>query len=247
MANQPANSTTLADIIASRTISTIDDVVAVMRGIDAALPNGDGLKWFNLLYLKVTEGVRDRPPAESWKDPAWLERLDVLFADLYFNAIAAWEQNPDKVARCWFPLLASRQRSNIKRLQFALAGMNAHINHDLAIAVVQTAKERDIAPRRGSPQYRDFDRVNAILEVVEGEVKQHIATGIIGEIDQKLGDIDDILAMWKVRKARETAWLNAEIIWRLESAPLATADDDFLLNLDRLVGLASRGFLIAVG
>jgi hypothetical protein len=111
--------------------------------------------------------------------------------------------------------------------------------------VVQTAKERDIAPRRGSPQYRDFDRVNAILEVVEGEVKQYIATGIIGEIDQKLGDIDDVLAMWKVRKARETAWLNAEIIWRLESAPFA-ADDDFLLNLDRLVGLASRGFLIAI-
>jgi hypothetical protein len=247
MANNPPNSTNLADIIASRTVSTIDDVLAVMRGIDAALPNGDGLKWFNLLYLKVTEGVLGRPPAEGWKDPAWLERLDVVFAGLYLAAVAAWEQNPDKVARCWFPLLASRQRSNIKRLQFALAGMNAHINHDLPIAVVQTAKERGIAPRRGSPQYRDFDRVNAILEIVEGEVKRHIATGIIDEIDQKLGDIDDILAMWKVRKARETAWLNAEIIWRLESAPSATADDDFLLNLDRLVGLASRGFLVATG
>ncbi|MGH7766387.1 MAG: DUF5995 family protein [Candidatus Binatia bacterium] len=48
-----------------------------------------------------------------------------------------------------------------------------------------------------------------------GEVEQHIATGIIGEIDQHFGEIDDIVAMWKVRKARETAWLNAEIIWRL--------------------------------
>ena len=247
MAKKPSNSQSLADIITSRTVATIEDVLAVMRGIDAALPNGDGLKWFNLLYLKVTEGVRDRPPAEGWKDPAWLERLDVVFAGLYFGSIAAWEQNPDKVARCWYPLLSSRQRSNIKRIQFALAGMNAHINHDLAIAVVKTGKERGIVPRRGSPQNRDFDRVNAILEVVEGEVKQHIATGIIGEIDQKLGDIDDIVAMWKVRKARETAWLNAEIIWRLESAPSATADDDFLLNLDRLVGLASRGFLVAVG
>jgi hypothetical protein len=237
----------LTDIVGSRAITTIDDVVAVMRGIDAALPNGDGLKWFNLLYLKVTEGVRDRPPAEGWQDPAWLERLDVVFAGLYFAAIIAWEQSPDKLSRCWFPLFASRQRSNIKRLQFALAGMNAHINHDLAIAVVQTGKERGIAPSRGSPQYRDFDRVNAILEIVEGEVKQHIATGIIGEIDQHLGEIDDVLAMWKVRKARQTAWLNAEIVWRLQSARLATADDDFLLNLDRLVGLASRGFLVTVG
>jgi len=247
MAKTPSTKTNLTAIISASPVNTIDDVIGVMRAIDAALPNKDGLKWFNLLYLKVTEGVRDRPPAEGWKDPAWLERLDVVFAGLYFGAIAAWEQNPDKVARCWFPLLSSRQRSNIKRLQFALAGMNAHINHDLAIAVVKTGKERGIVPRRGSPQYRDFDRVNAILEVVEGEVKQHIATGIIGEIDQKLGEIDDIVAMWKVRKARETAWLNAEIIWRLESAPIETADDDFLLNLDRLVGLASRGLLVAVG
>ncbi len=35
----------------------IDDVITVMRALDAALPDDDRLKWFNRLYLRVTERV----------------------------------------------------------------------------------------------------------------------------------------------------------------------------------------------
>ena len=133
------------------------------------------------------------------------------------------------------------------RVQFALAGMNAHINHDLPIALVQTDKELDVVPRRGTPEHRDFERVNEILEAVEEKVKPYLATGIVGEIDQDLGRIDDVLAMWKVRRARETSWLNAELLWRLLSIPIRAASDEFLVSLDRLVSLASRGLLIPAG
>ena len=43
----------LADLIGDQT--TIDDVLATMRAIDRRLPDGDGVKWFNFLYLEVTE------------------------------------------------------------------------------------------------------------------------------------------------------------------------------------------------
>jgi hypothetical protein len=217
-----------------------------MHSFDDQLQNDDGLKWFNLLYLRVTEGVRDDPPAEGFEDPRWLERLDVVFAKLYFDAVAGWQRKPTDVARAWSPLFNARQQDHIARVQFALAGMNAHINHDLPIAVVQTGEERGVVPRRGTPQFRDFDRVNAILEVVEGQVKQFLATGIIGEVDQDLGEIDDIIAIWSVRKARETAWTNAEILSHLRSIPIPAVSDDFLLNLDRLVSLGSQGLLLPV-
>lgn len=232
----------LARLIESFAVSDIDGVIAVMRDIDLLLPNEDGLKWFNLLYLKVTEAVRDTPPAGGWEAPQWLERLDVIFANLYFSAIASWHRTPRESARAWRPLLDSRQRANIAKIQFALAGMNAHINHDLAIAVVETGKEQRVRPRRGSPQHRDFERVNTLLEIVEGEVKQFLLTGVIGEIDHNLGRIDDVIALWKVSKARDTAWTNAEILWQLRPVPLLS--DKFLLNLDRLVGLSSKGLLI---
>ena len=145
------------------------------------------------------------------------------------------------MARSWDPLFKSRNRKGIARVQFAIAGMNAHINHDLPIALVQTSTEQGIIPQRGTPEHRDFDKVNTILEAVSEEVKQFLSTGIVGEIDQDLGKLDNVIALWSVRKARETAWTNAEILWQLRSIP--TLSDAFLKNLDRLVGLSTRGLL----
>lgn len=218
-------------------VRTIDEVIAEMRRIDASLPDTDGVKWFNLLYLKVTETVKDAPPAGGWRDPAWLERLDVVFAQLYFDALA----NPATAPRSWQALFDLRNRRDVARLQFALAGMNAHINHDLAIALLQTSRERGSMPRRGSAQHQDFERVNALLERVEAEVKGFLLTGTVGDVDRQLGRVDDVIALFKVRKARDTAWTNGEILWRLRR--LSAASADFLQTIDRLVGLSSRGLL----
>lgn len=232
----------LVQVISASEVNSIEEVINVMQGLDNILQNNDGLKWFNLLYLKVTEGVRNSPPAEGWENPQYVERLAIIFALLYFSAIASWQRDHDSVVRSWAPLFRSRQRRRIARVQFALAGMNAHINHDLTIALVQTSEEQDVVPRRGSPEHRDFERVNAILEAVTEQVKHFLATGIVGEIDQDLGQLDDMVALWSVRKARETAYTNGEILWQLRVAP--TLSDAFLRNLDRLVGLSSRGLLI---
>ncbi len=223
-------------IAAQSSIDTIADVIRVMRQLDAALDEHDGLKWFNLLYLKVTESVLN--VTEEWEDAAWLTRLDVVFAQLYFEALRL------PVSRAWRPLLQARQRPGIAPIQFALAGMNAHINHDLPRAVVIACVQRGVTPAKGTPQHRDFERVNALLEKVEGEVKAFLATGLVGVADQKLGRVDDVIAMWKIHKARATAWDNAEVFWHLRNAELPRKL--FEHNLANLVELSSRGLLIPV-
>ena len=237
-ANTFAVDQTLAQIISSATLATIEDVLAVMREVDQALTPNDGLKWFNLLYLKVTEKVQHT--LLQWEDMTWLTRLDVVFANLYFDAL----RNPDNPSRAWRPLLQARHRSGIAPIQFALTGMNAHINHDLPLAVVQTCAERGVTPAEATPQHRDFERVNPLLETVEAEVKGFLATGIVGAIDQKLGRIDDVIAIWKIKKARGTAWDNAEVLWHLRNAKLPR--QLFLRNLANLVELSSRGLLLPV-
>lgn len=232
----------LVEVISGSEINDIPGVIAVMRRIDEVLSNEDGLKWFNFLYLRVTESVSASPPPLGWENPQFLQRLAVVFATLYLDAVVKWQHNRDNVARAWSPLFEARANQNIMRVQFAIAGMNAHINHDLCIALVQTAEEHNIVPRRNSPEHRDFERVNDILEVVAEQVKETLATGIAGEIDQDLGRLDDTIAFWSVRRARETAWINAEILWELRTFPLL--HDAFLVNIDRLVGLTNRGFLI---
>lgn len=149
----------LVETISASPIDDIPDVIEVMQRIDAALPNEDGLKWFNYLYLKVTESVRDDPPALAWESPEFLNRLAVVFANLYLGAIVNWNQNRETVARAWTPLFARRARQNIMRVQFAIAGMNAHINRDLAIALIETAGEFGIEPRKpGTSRFRASQR-----------------------------------------------------------------------------------------
>lgn len=228
----------LTAIISAQPISSIADVLNVMRQLDAALDPHDGLKWFNLLYLKVTESVLNVPP--HWEDEGWLARLDVVFANLYFDAL----RNLNTPSRAWRPLLQARQRPSIARIQFALAGMNAHINHDLPLAVVQTCTERGITPAEGTAQHRDFERVNPLLQKVEGEVKSFLSTGLVGAIDRSLGRVDDVIAIWNVIKARDTAWNNAEVLWHLRKTKLPR--QLFLRNLANLVELSSRGLLIPV-
>jgi uncharacterized protein DUF5995 len=227
----------LADLI--RDVTTIDDVVATMRAIDARLPDDDGVKWFNFLYLEVTKEVlADRA---SWKDWPFLQRFDVVFARLYFDAVVSWEREPGETARAWRPLLRARHDRKLARIQFALAGMNAHINHDLPIALRRLAEPDDRFPARDGARYADFAHVNGILERVEGTVMAVLATGLLGEIEQALGDLDSVLAMWKVRSAREAAWTNGEVLWHLRGAPLVARE--FLARLDSLTGFASRGLL----
>ena len=239
----PIDGQDLDQLIRSSTIETVDDVITVLRGLDSELANDNGLKWFNLLYLKVTEAVGTPPRTVQWENGPWLERLDVNFAKLYFAALCDWQRNRDRVARAWLPLFQSSDRHGIKRVQFALAGINAHINHDLPVALVQTGKALRIVLKRGTAEFRDFERVNSILEKVMEEAKRYIATGLVGVIDQSLVNLDDNAANWSVRRARETAWSNGEILWRLNRTPVLR--NEFLTNIDRLVSLASRGLLVS--
>jgi len=55
--------------IASNPLNTIPDVIAAFEAIDAALPESDGLKWFNQLYLNVTRAVDQSMTALRWNNP----------------------------------------------------------------------------------------------------------------------------------------------------------------------------------
>jgi hypothetical protein len=223
-------------------VDTVNDVIARMREVDAALPDEDGLKWFNMLYLMVTEEIGRDLAAARWADGPWLERLDVVFARLYFEAIVAWVRDRARCPRAWVALFEARRRRGVARVQYGIAGMNAHINRDLPVAVVRSCEDRNVVPTRGTPQHADYERINEILEEVEIRAMQRMATGIIGKVSDGLGRLDDVLAMWKVRKARDGAWSNAEVQWALRGAPAVA--DHHLAALDRMAGFAGRAVLV---
>jgi hypothetical protein len=140
-----------------------------MTDIEQALPATDGLWWFNHLYLRVTVAVRQAMSQQQvFRDPAFLHRLDVVFANLYFDAAAAGDTKAATAPPAWRPLLEARTPINRHPLQYALAGMNAHINLDLGIAAVKNCPGDQL-----SPLQHDFDQINMVLASLVQSVEDH--------------------------------------------------------------------------
>jgi hypothetical protein len=216
-------------------------VIARMQTVAGALPAADGVARFNHLYLEETVSVDAATRTAGFEDPAFIAGLDVVFAGLYFGALDASAAG-GPIPRCWAPLFAARGDARVAPIQFALAGMNAHINHDLPVALVATSQSRGVEPTRDSAQYRDYLKINDTIAATESQVKHELLNGLIGVADEVLGRIDDVVAMWSITEARSAAWTNAELLWTLRDHPdLGSAFED---TLDGTVGFASRGLLV---
>jgi len=232
----------LYTILSGASPKTIDEVLQIMQQIDGLLADEDGLKWFNRLYMMVTKEVDFSPPPGGWKDSDWLLRLDVVFAGFYFRAVAGFLDGSGDTPSSWCALMEARYETGIDRILFALAGMNAHINHDLALALLETDREMNLVPDYGSPQHVDYEAVNGLLNKVMPAALQMLAVGILGLAAQDTGKIGRVLAFWNICKARDLAWDFGNTLWGVKDAALATA----LAVQDQMTGVVGRAILRCV-
>jgi len=231
-------------------VKTVADVLARLKAIDAELPPSDGVKWFNKLYLEVTQQVEEAVPAEHQAAPGFLAALDVVFAARYFAAFDAAGGGAKLPAgypfHAWKPLFEARFATGVAPVQFALAGMNAHINHDLSIVVCEACAARGTEPSDDGPEHTDYQSVNGLIAKVEKKMKAWMMTGLLKELDLAFNPVDDIVAIWNVEKARDAAWVGAEVIWSLRKLPPPLRSDYEAMD-DRAVGFAGRALLTPVG
>jgi hypothetical protein len=228
----------LYQIVTGPAAATVAEVLAKMDRIDKALADNDGLKWFNRLYMMVTQEV-DLRPADGWKDAGWLDRLDVVFAGLYFQAVAA-SISGAAAPNAWDALMESRFRGGIDRIQFALAGMNAHINHDLALALIETNRQSNITPTTASPQFADYEAVNQMLRDVMPRALEVLAKGFLGQLAQDTGKIGRLLAFWNICKARDLAWQFADHLRQINGLQREIG----LQAQDQVTGVIGRAILL---
>jgi hypothetical protein len=225
--------------------SSVPEVIRRLEAIEGSAPKADGVVCFARLYRQVTQGVDAEVARQSFADAPFLERLDVCFADLFFSALETFERDPAGTPSAWTPLFTQRSRRGISPLQFALAGMNAHINRDLPVALVTTCEALRLDLSEGSPEHSDFERINVLLGHVEGQIKHSYVTGWLAWVDRlvhRFRRIDDVVAMWDIGRARDAAWANGQALRALRDEPALASQ--FMITLDRMVGLASRGLLV---
>jgi len=222
---------------------SISDVLQILQAINTTCLDADGLKWFNWLYLQVTQAVEARVGAGGFTDPAWLAQLDVQFARFYFSALKS-SLSGEATPACWQGLFDSRSQGAVARIQFAFAGINAHINHDLPEAIVATCQVTGTTPDRGGAHYGDYTALNSTLGGLIESAKVTLNVRLPGEALPPVPHLEDTIAAWSVSAARESAWQNAEHLWQLRTLPLLTAS--FMDMLDGLTTVIGKALLAPV-
>src|SRR4051812_40743099 len=209
----------------------VDHVVARMRALEAQLPPRDGLAVFNRVYLAVTEAFDRHLEAGAFPDAQAAITLDVRFAELYLRVA-----EEDHAPACWRPLFQFRRHPGVRPLQFALAGINAHIGHDLALAVVDTCRTLGCEPAELEDE---FDRVGDLLVSLEERIREDLMPG--PDLLQIADPLTHLLGAWSLERARDATWAAARTLWALRRIPDLAAE--FTDRLDAAVGFAGRMLL----
>ena len=216
----------------------MQDVVARLRSIDDELPGDDGAAVFNRMYLTVTEEVAaGLNGAHVFRDPVFMEQLDVTFAGLWLEA---YDAQGGAVPKAWAPLFERRQNRSLLPIQFALAGMNSHIGHDLPVAVVRTCEQLGASPEDAGVR-EDYQAVNDLLAACESKVRRSFLTEAGQAADEQVGPVVHLISSWNIEKARDVAWVNVEALWTLRI--VGSLADRYRAALAGTVGMASRCLL----
>ena len=219
---------------------SVNDVIRTMQTIDTICSDGDGLKWFNWLYLGVTRAVGARVAAGGFHDAAWMAALDVQFAKLYFGALGD-ALSGGTAPECWQVLFERRNWTALARLQCALAGINAHINHDLPVAIVRTGA----APVHGDAHYEDYTALNSTFSSLIDTAKVELHVRLLGDLLPPVSQLEDAVAAFSVTAAREAAWNHAEVLWALRGLPELSGRT--LDTLDGMTAVIGKTLLVPVG
>ncbi|MFI2371518.1 DUF5995 family protein [Streptomyces sp. NPDC018833] len=215
--------------------ASVDSVVRRMLAYGSAWPAGDGLGVFNRVYLAVTQEIDRHIDEGRFTDRRAAVTLDVLFARRYLAAVDAAAEGLRPPA-CWRPLFQYRRHPGVWPLQFALAGINAHIGHDLPLAVVDTCRALGCAP---PDLEREFERVGDILVLLEERIREDVMPG--PDLLQIADPLTHLVGSWSLDRARDGAWSAARLLWGLRDLPDLAAE--FTERLDAGVGLVSRCLL----
>lgn len=214
--------------------TTLDAVVDAMAG--RRFDDGDGVRYFHRVYTDVTRAVARRVDAGGFEDLAFMVALDVEFAGLYLEALDA----PATAPRAW-RVLFDRRRDKLAPLRFALAGMNAHINRDLAVALDTTCTRLGGSLDRDSPRCRDFVAINDILSAQMAAAKAELFSRVDRIADKALGRVDDLLEVWSITTARDNAWSHGAALHQLGPGE---AKDAAVEAMDRTAALIGRLLLL---
>jgi hypothetical protein len=197
--------------------STVAELITRMDELLAPLEAAaDNRRFFLATYRRTTVAVAAEIDGGGFEDSAWVERWDVAFADLYLVALEQWNAS-NASSKPWTVAFEAARDSRLPPLRHVLLGMNAHINYDLAQALLATITDEEFDdPTLLAARARDHTHIDGILAervaAEDTELRKVERPGDRTLLDRALTPFNHIATQRFLRESRRMVWSNAQLL-----------------------------------
>lgn len=165
-------------------------------------------------YMMMTSNMLDAISRKEFRDSPWVEKLLHRFADYYFAALQAYELDPVSAPGVWQLAHHAAADAEMTAMQKMLVGVNAHINYDLVLTLVDLLRPEwsALSESRQSDRAADHHRVNDVIGRTIDAVQDQIlepAMPVMRIIDTLLGPVDELFLSRLIAHWRENVWAHS--------------------------------------
>ena len=224
-------------------VAEVIDRLTEVRDSTAKIAPECGIAEFSDLYLTITQSIQGHIQAgDLFADNGYLARLDTVFANRYFDALRAWAEGGRPPA-VWQLLFQAANDGEVTAIQLAGAGVNAHINLDLAVATVDTGREMGDAELDSGSRKADYGKVNDVFAEQMDVLLAHLLVRRLaqGQPAEPHSALARLMARI-VTAARHFAWEDAKDLWPLPRHSKEWQAKEH--HMDAVACLIGRGLLV---
>ncbi len=165
-------------------------------------------------YAMMTRNTLDAVDAGEFHDREWVSRLLHHFAEYYFVALDAYERELPDTPPVWRLAHDTARSGEAMVLQNLSLGINAHINYDLVLALVDMldAEWSLLLPEQREQRYQDHCHVNTIIARTIDDVQDQVVerqSPILDLLDRSLGRADEWIVSRMIASYRDAVWYKA--------------------------------------
>jgi hypothetical protein len=171
-------------------------------------------------YQMMTSDMLAAIQAGEFNDPEWVYSLLNHFADYYFKALNAYEQDLPDTPSIWRLTFDSARQPGALVPQNLLLGVNAHINYDLIFALEDMLSPdwQQLTSDERQGRYDDHCHVNDVIRRSIDAVQDTIIAPdipLMDITDRLFGQLDEKIVSHVITHWRDEVWEQARLLLEL--------------------------------
>ena len=181
--------------------------------VDAWDTAADRRAIFLSCYTMMTRNMVTAVEQGRFEDARWVSEMLTNFAGYYFAAVEAYDQQR-RCSAVWQAAFDATRLPDTHVIQNLFLGVNAHINYDLMLTLVDLLQDSwaDLSTEQRDGRYQDYRAVNDIIAATINDVQDQIIERYDPQmdlVDRFLGPLDERLIAQLISSWREEVWDHA--------------------------------------